>query len=244
MANDFQMIPVNDAKEAQWMAESMEKPWSRSKNANYVAAVIPRGFAAYARVFHPAYFRNEDREISWSEVAKHMGRTPHSQMQWHSIATFNNSDTHFNDMLNGLIEPYSGHLPERQAKALIDILSQYTSTPENCYLAIWDGWNATPLEKLRDQTACFQLWNRNYYLVKGDIAAAVNCISSFSPAAPGIWWPEDRTWCVATEVDMMWTYVGGTECCIDKILMDARLEALRAAPDDRADIYGDEINVG
>ncbi|HHW47478.1 MAG TPA: hypothetical protein GXX14_02540 [Clostridiaceae bacterium] len=240
MEKDFHMIPVKDMKEARWIAESLEKPWSRSKNANYAAAVIPRGFAAYARIFHPAYLRNEDREVTWSEVVKHTGRMPHSQMQWHTIANFKNSDTNF----NGLIEPYTGRLPERQAKALTEILCKYTNTPGNCYFAIWDGWNFPNMEKLRNHTVSFQLQDRNYYLMKGDIFAAVNDISSFSLHAPGIWWPEDRTWCVATEVDMMWTYVGGTECCIDEILMENRLEAFLATPDDRADVYGDEINTG
>ena len=52
-----------------------------------------------------------------------------------------------------------------------------------------------------------------------------------------------RDRCVATEVDMMWTYVGAAKDCIDDIIRDDRLEAWLATPDDRADVYGDDINI-
>lgn len=240
MTDNFQMQmkPVNNAKEAQWIADSLEKPWSRSKDANYAAAIIPRGFEAYARLFHPAYYRSEECEITWSEVAKHTGWTPHSQMQWHAIADFNNQDI----CLSGLIAPYTGRLPEKQAKILIEILCKYTSTKENCYFAIWDGWNLPDLEKLRDITVRLQLTDRCYYLVEADIGTAVNQITSLPLKAAGMWWPKDRAWCVATEVDMMWTYIGGTGACISEILANNKLEAWKATTDDRADINGDRIN--
>jgi hypothetical protein len=231
------MMPVENAKEAQWVIESIEKPWSRSKNANYAAAVIPCGYSAYARLFHPAYNGTEDREISWSEVARLTGRIPHSQMQWHSIASTKKSEI----CLANMIEPYAGYLPVKQAKALIEILSKYTSTSETCYFAIWDGWDFPDMDKIRNQTAGFQLWDRFYFLMKGDIRSAISGISSFLP--PSIWWPKDRTWCIATEVDMMWTYVGGAEGCIDEILKNNSLEAWRTTPDDRADINCDKINI-
>ncbi|MDH6678082.1 hypothetical protein M2284_002285 [Rhodococcus sp. LBL1] len=40
-----------------------------------------------------------------------------------------------------------------------------------------------------------------------------------------LWWPDDHTWCVATDIDHMSTYVGGSVACIDAILTDPRLEA-------------------
>ena len=43
----------------------------------------------------------------------------------------------------------------------------------------------------------------------------------------------DRAWCVASEIDLPWTYVGGPCGLIDAILADDRIEALPAAPDDR-----------
>ena len=94
---------------------------------------------------------------------------------------------------------------------------------------------------LEKQTTSFQLYDRSYYLVKGDIRTVIADISSSIP--PAIWWPQDRAWCVATDVDMLWSYVGAEKNCIDEILMDKSLEAWFATLDDRADVDGDEINI-
>lgn len=239
MSANAHWVPVEHAEAAQWLAESLERLWGRSKNANYAAAVIPRGFASYARIFHPARCGIEDREVTWSEVAKCSGRKPHAQMQWPSIAA--GADLSGN-RLSGGIEPEIGRLPDRQAKTLIEILRQHTNTPERCYFAIWDGWGFPEMETLRKETAGFQLPDRSYLLMQGDICAATSRISAVSQQTANIWWPEDRAWCLATEVDLMCTYVGGTDRCIEHILTDSRLEAWPATLDDRIDKDGDRIN--
>jgi hypothetical protein len=50
--------------------------------------------------------------------------------------------------------------------------------------------------------------------------------------SPNLWWPDDRAWCVASEIDLAWTYVGGTEALINDILANSQLEAQLASPDD------------
>ena len=50
--------------------------------------------------------------------------------------------------------------------------------------------------------------------------------------APNLWWPADRSWCVATEIDLAWTYVGGPAGLIEAVLGDERIEALPAGPGD------------
>ena len=49
---------------------------------------------------------------------------------------------------------------------------------------------------------------------------------------PNLWWHGDHTWCVASEIDLTATYVGGPRALIDRILADERLEALPAEPGD------------
>jgi len=44
--------------------------------------------------------------------------------------------------------------------------------------------------------------------------------------SPNIWWPEDRAWCVATDIDLYDTYVGGSQECIEAVLGNLELEAL------------------
>ena len=60
--------------------------------------------------------------------------------------------------------------------------------------------------------------------------------------APNIWWPEDRAWCVATDIDSFDTYVGGSKPCIEQVLVHPDLEALPIAVDARIDYIGDAIN--
>ncbi|HMD92238.1 MAG TPA: hypothetical protein VKG80_06300 [Trebonia sp.] len=79
-----------------------------------------------------------------------------------------------------------------------------------------------------------RLPNREYLLYRGPAEAVV--ATARLPGTWGqcanLWWPADRAWCVASEIDLEWTYVGGPRGLIDAILADDRIEALPAAPDD------------
>jgi len=229
---------ADDAEAARWLAEVLEKPWGRGDRANYAASVIPRGYEAYARLFHPAWLAGEERELTWAETAALAGTRPHARMQWHAVSRAGDAD----GWMRGLVPPEPGRMPAWMLEALAALLERHTRTPESCYFAVWDGWGLPGLMTLRGRTAHFRLNDRGYYLLKGEVSAATERISPLSPQHASLWWPEDRAWCVATDVEMMWTYVGGTEACVAEILADGRLEAWRASPDDRADAGGDEVN--
>jgi hypothetical protein len=47
---------------------------------------------------------------------------------------------------------------------------------------------------------------------------------------PNLWWPEDRTWCVASEIDLSWTYVGGSSDLVESLVVDDQIEALAVGP--------------
>ena len=70
----------------------------------------------------------------------------------------------------------------------------------------------------------------------------LNRVDGFWGNPPNIWWPKDRAWCVATDIDLFDSYVGGTEDCIKAILNNPALEALPTTPDARVDLLADEIN--
>jgi hypothetical protein len=79
-----------------------------------------------------------------------------------------------------------------------------------------------------------RLPHRDYLLYQGP-AEAVVTLAGLDGAwgqSPNIWWPADRAWCVATAIDLPWTYVGGPRGLIDAILAEDRIEALPAALDD------------
>lgn len=232
-------MPVKNTDTATWLEASLEKPWGRGDDANYTAAIIPRGFESYARLLHPGYTENGGWEVSWSEVAVHFMRQPHAQMQWHAITKANHSGA----SSIRFKAPYTGSLPQNQAKVLVEILCKHTSTPQDCYFAIWDGWGFVVSDELQPEAAYLKLPHRGYYLVRGPIEIAAQSISPLSWQSASIWWPQDRAWCVATEVDLMWTYIGGTFGAIQEVLADNRLEAWNSTLDDRVDIQGDLINI-
>jgi hypothetical protein len=64
----------------------------------------------------------------------------------------------------------------------------------------------------------------------------------FEPQSPNLFWPQDRSWFVATEIDLDSTYVGGSQRLVRELLGDCRLEAWPAQLGDRIDSGGDEIN--
>ena len=69
-----------DVSEARWVEESLS-------NFGTLRALMPNGFAAYARIFHPAYLnKDEERPVRWSTVASWTGRTVHPLMQFERIA--------------------------------------------------------------------------------------------------------------------------------------------------------------
>jgi len=65
---------------------------------------------------------------------------------------------------------------------------------------------------------------------------------AFDPQSPNLFWPSDRAWCVATEIDLDSTYVGGSRALVEAILADGRLESRLAQLDDRVDAGGDDTS--
>jgi hypothetical protein len=59
---------------------------------------------------------------------------------------------------------------------------------------------------------------------------------------PNIWWPDDRAWCVASEIDLPYTYVGGSKELIEEIVEHPALEALPCDIRDGITYDSDKVN--
>lgn len=57
-----------------------------------------------------------------------------------------------------------------------------------------------------------------------------------------LWWPEDRAWCVATEIDLNTTYVAGSQRLVDALLACGALEVYQVEPTDKITYDGDTLN--
>lgn len=104
----------------------------------HLTGTIPSGFAAYARVLHPVD-RGPEGTLSWAEVAAVTGGVVHPEVQWHALIGAPDPWAHRSDLWpEG--EPLQGNLPLPQLLALCDVLSEYTTTPDDCWFALWEGW--------------------------------------------------------------------------------------------------------
>jgi hypothetical protein len=57
-----------------------------------------------------------------------------------------------------------------------------------------------------------------------------------------LWCPEDRAWCVATEIDFNTTYLAGTQSLVDALLGCEELEVYQVEPTDGVACDGDALN--
>ena len=72
---------------------------------------------------------------------------------------------------------------------------------------------------------------REYFLFASTVADVPSFAIGGFPQTPSIWWPDDRAWCVATEVDGYDSYVGGSQACIEAVLASDLMRATPITPD-------------
>ena len=226
-----------DAAAAGWVAAGLRG------FGGSVLSVVPAGFEAYARVFHPAGRRDGDARVpvSWRQVADANGRVAHPAMQWCSLvgccslAGGSRPQPGVWDE-----EPAMGSLPRDLAVVLAGVLAGWTATPERGWFAVWDGF--ADLAVPRDAPS-FEIPGRRLLLLTGPVGAAGgNLAAAPSWQSPNLWWPDDRSWCVGTDVDLMSTYVGGSRACVRAILDHPRFEAAAAQAGHGVTYAGDQLN--
>jgi hypothetical protein len=61
--------------------------------------------------------------------------------------------------------------------------------------------------------------------------------------SPNLWWPEDRAWCVASEIDFDSTLVAGTAALVAELAAHPDLEAFEVGSGDSLQIDGDPVNM-
>jgi hypothetical protein len=121
----------------------------------------------------------------------------------------------------------TGELDELTATALVDVLTDATSTPDDVFIAIWEGWADVPPQRFPG-AARLDTAHRGHLLLRGPLSGVQASVSAagFRRIAAGLWWPADRAWFVATEIDHDWTFVAGEQEVIDLLAGDGRLEVV------------------
>jgi hypothetical protein len=240
------MTPADSVDHARWVVDSVIA-------GTGVAAIVPTGFEAYARILHPI----PDGQ-GWDDLAPLFlgsGNEPY--------------DYPYADPLLAV----EGDLGPETVDALAAALTP--STRGQCHFGLWDGWgwlhagavvvyyapaDRSP-EAARAEEELQQRHDRSMSGVRSFIGVcppsddvgggrpmrlfdgpieSVRAIGhdpfgdgSFSGQSPQWWWPSDRSWFVATEIDYPWTYLAGSEPLVADVLASLPAESARIAPDAR-----------
>ena len=232
----------------QWSAAVEEADWIAAALAPFedglVGSVIPRGYPAYARLLHPvrASLGKGSRPVRWAEIADWSGVPLHPDSQFHSVA--------LPPAQPAGPAPWNGQGPERgsldlaDAETLIELLRAHTDTPAGCLFCMWDGWGwdtamyvalpgeppipvPDPVPPEVRYGPRVRLPGRDYLLYTGPVDAAL-AFAGTPGQTPNLWWPADRAWCVASDIDLCWSYVGGSAELIGELTEEPRLEAVPA----------------
>lgn len=150
------------------------------------------------------------------------------------------------DLLN-----IEGHLEDAPLRRLAGILGRHTSTPEDCFFGLWEGFGdlhgspavgfftsrgraphippAFPPEVMTGPRV--EIPARRYLLFRGPLAEAGDWgAADLVPGhprtlnSPNLMWPADHAWFAATEIDLPWTGVGGSVALLDELVADPLLE--------------------
>jgi hypothetical protein len=144
-----------------------------------VTLQVPEGFDAYARVFHPAFDRQR-HPVSWAQVARVCGTTPHREMQWHSILGLANADelrgSYYRNDGSGVkwmgSDALIGTMDIETLDALCEVLANHSADVTHCFFGLCTihGW----LDSFSDEKLPPFLelpYDRNHIVLVGPLSA-------------------------------------------------------------------------
>lgn len=157
----------------EWIANPTVGDWLRERldpRPGTMHAAVPRGFPAYARVFHRGFTRSlpgravptpeawlrmpgaererlqpefVEAEATWAETAAAFGTTLHALAQWHRLVrTPMDGDWRSRIAPDGreFDAPTEGELDPSLLPVVAEVLTAHTSTPDAGFAALWEGW--------------------------------------------------------------------------------------------------------
>ena len=128
--------------------------------------------------------------------------------------------------------PREGSLESGLARTLQSVLAQETAGSVPCWFGIWEGFGW--LTEAQRAAPAIEAPGRRWRLFRAPLDhLEQSWESGFENQTSNLAWPEDRSWCLATEIDAEVTYVGGSKDLINAILDAPGLEAVPAHLDER-----------
>ena len=257
--SDQRLQAVTDVSPAQWLVDAV------SGDDLSVGGLVSPAFERYVRILHPVATSYSGYESRWSEIAALTGRQMHRLVEFESLIGVSRDDKRGADY-----EAEIGSLDKRLYDQMLTRLSAHTTTPDTTWFCLWDGWGwveggeamgvvsastgpgAPPpptvppaFDPAIMKGPRVSIPGREYVLLRGPIDSWESLFERPEIhevwQSPSLMWPDDRSWCLVTEIDFDSTYIGGSARLVTELLSDPELEAFPADPEDPAD-GADEIN--
>jgi len=217
---------VTDVSPAEWVVGRLA-PWNLDADHPLrVRSMVPSGFEAYARLLHPAHTVHDGTRspVRWSELALRHGTELRADSSFSSI-----NDDGPSESTSLIREPADGDMDTNELAELISFLRQWTGPGDRGWFCVWEGYGWLELPQQFEGPPRVQLEHRACLLCSGRLEDALTLPLG---QAPMLWWPQDRSWCVRTDIDGYSTYVAASNECITALISLASLEVLLADPDD------------
>lgn len=243
----FLFTPAANSEPAQFIVENLKD------FAVNVGSIIPVGFESYARVLHPVYQVSQEGRVPqrWAEIARRSNRIAHKHMQWENIykpEAFKSNVSSLElpeegslpvDIARSLWKILAHHT-EWSHQCYFAIWEGFGCLSKTIHQA---PSFEIPARKFYlfsgdisfiENTFCSSVSKENLFIVSENALSSSErkkVLEGFDPSmfppihqSANLWWPDDRAWCVATEIDFNSTFVAGPRQMVKELISTQDLE--------------------
>lgn len=227
---------LEDDSAIRWIADELRTPVGVSPKGDHLRTLdlLPRHFAAYAKVLHPVF------ELPPDDHASTIGE-PERDSLW-SIPT--TPRVRWTEVARRIGVPFDKELPatvDREwpddsvsnegslSPAIVGRLARALACSTTEEVTCW--WWAVAAMAFLPSSEVVEHGLRDA-LCRVQIFTLAEFLRCHDVPSPSYWWPTDRAWCVCTDWDLHFTVVGGFAVAIDQLLADPEIEGFRVGADD------------
>ena len=222
---------MTDTSPADWVLERL-RPWRRGRLQ--VASLVPDGYEAYGRILHPARRSDKPGRSRWATIGEERGIAIGPEVRFTALVGWVPARDG-QDPPAPYHAPACGTLRTEECARLAQLLARFTSTPEKCWFCLWEGYGWPELPPPGQGPPRAHLPYRDCILFSGAVERATSFRSPPWFQSPTLWWPDDRAWCVASEIEGYSTYIAATSPCMDALAAEDGLELVVTSPDSEVD---------
>lgn len=128
-----------------------------------------------------------------------------------------------------------------QTRSALHWLKRFTSTPDDCFFLIWEGYSDIELPPAAVAGALVDLPDRRYAMFHGSLDGLDDWEADFgsgNPVAPPAFvWPADHRWCFTSDVDPHWAGIGAERAAVEVLAAASGLDVVRASPSEDQSRY-------